>query len=97
MVAWLRSLDPRWRGFFLRVAKGDRHAQFELIATLRLWWDGLPEGIRADIDARIESWSEDHSRTEVQIATRRMLTLIPHLRDVRGELIALSIATRMVV
>ena len=97
LVAWLQSLDPRWRGFFLRVAKGDRHAKFELIATLRLWWDGLPDAVRRDIDSRIEAWSKDRSRTEVQIATRRVLSLIPRLRDIRGELTTLSAAAKMVV
>jgi hypothetical protein len=97
LVTWLQSLDPRWRGFFLRVAKGDRHAKFELIATLRLWWDGLPGAVRRDIDARIESWSRDRSRTEMQIATRRVLSLIPRLRAIREELTALSAAAKMVV
>lgn len=97
LVTWLSGLDPRWRGFFLRVAKGDRQAKFELIATLPLWWDGLPEAVRGGIDARIEGWVRDSARTEVQIATRRVLSLIPHLRDVRGELTALSAAAGMVV
>jgi len=97
LVAWLQSLDPRWRGFFLRVAKGDRHAKFELIATLRLWWDGLPESVRGEIDARIEPWAKDRSRTEVQISTRRVVSLIPRLRDIRRELTALTVAGRMVV
>ena len=97
LVTWLHSLDPRWRGFFLRVAKGDRHAKFELIATLPLWWNGLPDPVRRDIDARIDSWSKARSRTEVQIATRRVLNLIPRLRDVRGALTTLSTVARMVV
>jgi len=97
LVAWLQFLDPRWRGYFLRIAKGDRHAKFELIATLRLWWDGLPESVRGDIDFRIEAWTKDRSRTETQIATRRVLSLIPRLREIRGELTALSAAARMVV
>ena len=69
LVSWLQSLDPRWRGFFLRVAKDNLQAKFELIATVRLWWDGLPDAVRRDIDARIESWTKDHPRTEAQIAT----------------------------
>ncbi|MFH1109781.1 MAG: hypothetical protein V1790_11380 [Planctomycetota bacterium] len=97
LVAWLQSLDPRWRGFFLRLAKGDRQAKFELIATLSLWWDGLPGDVRREIDARIEAWSKDRSRTEVQIATRRVLSLIPRLREIRGSFTTLSAAARMVV
>jgi len=97
LVAWLQSLDPRWRSFFLRVAKGDRQAKFEVIATLPLWWDGLPETIRRDIDARLDAWSKDHPRTEVQIATHRVLSLIPRLREIRGDLTALSAAARRAV
>jgi hypothetical protein len=97
LVAWLQSLDPRWRGFFLRVAKGDRQAKFEVIATLPLWWVGLPETIRRDIDARLDAWSKGHPRTELQIATHRVLSLIPRLREIRGDLTALSAAARRAV
>jgi hypothetical protein len=97
LVSWLQSLDSRWRGYFLRVAKGDGQAKFELIATLPLWWDGLPASVRDEIDARIEAWSKDRSRTEVQIATRRVLSLIPRLREIRRNLTALSAAARRVI
>jgi hypothetical protein len=53
--------------------------------------------VRDEIDARIEAWSKDRSRTEVQIATRRVLSLIPRLREIRRNLTALSAAARRVI
>ena len=92
-VAWLQSLDPRWRRLFLDLARRDCQAVVELTTTIALWWRQVPESIRGPIEMRLAV--QPVRLSPAQLASRKVLSLVPHLRSAKADLTNLRASARM--
>ncbi|MGB2984746.1 MAG: hypothetical protein WBE26_02590 [Phycisphaerae bacterium] len=82
----------------LDAARGDREARNQAVATMPLWWAQMPQGIRNNIDFRVDAWRRDHSRTtDRPFALRKLDMLLPHFRDHRCGAQRLGAAARLPV
>ncbi len=96
----LGAMDSTYRGMLIRAAGRDadpaaKQARKQAAATIDLWWQRMPSGIRRTIDFLVDAWRREHPTvTDAATATRRVLMLIPHLCPNRSGAQSLAVALR---
>lgn len=89
-------LDDAYRCMLIKATQGDRESVAQAIATITLWWDMMPQGVRHNIGFMVDRFAEQHPKaTPSELARRRVLMLLPRLSRDRSGVQSLAAAARI--
>ena len=60
----------------IRAAQGDREARQQAVATMKLWWESMPQQTRNKIDFKVEAWQRAHPNASPTAANTRRVDML---------------------